>query len=99
MTTSVLNTTAHSIQVSWTPLPSLVNNGRIFGYKICYKIASARWPCQRLGYVDHNATSYTVNELIPYTEYAIEISAGTIAGFGPSVLLTATTNESSTLTN
>ena len=43
----------------------------------------------------HDTTTYTVKDLVPFTRYEFVISAGTAAGYGPSVLLTATTSESS----
>ncbi|XP_028400896.1 protein sidekick-2-like [Dendronephthya gigantea] len=91
-TAAVLHKTAWSIQVSWQPLPSVVDNGMIFGYKICHKLSSSDE--RRCAYVDHNATTYNVTELIPHTNYDIEISAGTVAGYGPPVLLRDQTNQS-----
>lgn len=63
----------------------------IFGYKICHKLTSSDE--RRCGYVDHNATTYNVTELNPYTHYDIEISVGTVAGYGPPVLLKDRTNQ------
>ena len=92
-TISILYKTANSIHVSWTPSPSQVYNGRIIIYKICHKLASSRFPCEKIGFAAWNATSYVVQDLIPYTAYKFEISAGTVAGFGPPISLSATTNE------
>jgi hypothetical protein len=92
--TSVLNKTAFSIQVSWTPLPSQVSNGKISGYKICHKLDASSKPCETTAYVGHDITSYTVKHLLPYTFYDFMISAGTVAGYGPSALLTARTMAS-----
>ena len=95
MAPSVLHTTAYSIQVTWKPFPSPIKNGEIFGYKICYKPGQSTSSCEHLYYVDHNAASHTVKNLKPNTKYDIEISAGTMAGYGPLVLLSTKTKESS----
>ena len=92
----VLHKTAFSIQISWTPLPSPVSNGRILGYKVCHKLDMSSEPCETTAYVGHDTTSYTAKDLVPVTKYSFLVSAGTAAGYGPSTLLTATTNESST---
>ena len=94
-TASVLHKTAFSIQISWTPLPSQVLNGQILGYEICHKLDASSEPCEIMSYVGHDTTSFTAKDLVPFTRYEFVISAGTAAGYGPSVLLTATTNESS----
>lgn len=91
----MLNKTANSVHVTWTSLPAQVNNGKIFGYKVCRKLSSTRAPCFKVVYVDYRTTSYTLRELSPYTGYDIEVSAGTIAGYGAKAILSVVTEQSS----
>ncbi|XP_028400962.1 protein sidekick-1-like [Dendronephthya gigantea] len=84
-TATVLHKTAWSIQVSWLPLPLEMDNGMSFGYKICHKLSSSDE--RRCAYVGQNTTSYNITGLIPFTHYDIEISVGTVAGYGTPVLL------------
>ena len=98
-TISIVDKSAVSIEVSWAPLPSQVNNGRIHGYRVCHKLASSDLPSEKSCFVSRNATSYLVQDLTPYTQYDIEISARTMAGYGPAATLSARTNESSKVMN
>ncbi len=91
---SVRQKTATDIDIEWNPLSSEVNNGKIFGYKICHKLSSSVRPCETAGYTGFDRTSYIIKDLIPFTDYTIEISAGTIAGYGPPLVLLAKTSES-----
>ena len=86
---------AEALRVFWHRLPSEVDNGKIFGYKICCKSSSSLTPCENAVYVSERATSATVRDLIPFTDYTVEISAGTVAGYGPPSLLEAKTGEAS----
>ena len=72
-------------------------NGRLIGYKICYKLSSSFAPCENAAYVSHKINSYLIKDLKPFTEYNIEISAGTIAGYGPPITTKEKTQESSKL--
>ncbi|CAB3996428.1 receptor-type tyrosine- phosphatase S-like [Paramuricea clavata] len=90
---SVIRKSSEWIKIEWTQLPSEVDNGKIFGYKICHKLSSSV-RCETAHYVGHDTTSYYIKDLIPYTDYNIEISGGTIAGYGPPILLPAKTRES-----
>lgn len=96
---SIQRATSNSIQITWDPLPSGTDNGKLFGYKICHKLSSSLVPCETAGYVSHDSTSYTLDNLTPYTDYSIEISAGTIAGYGPPLLLYEKTKQSRMLSN
>ena len=96
---SILLTTSNSIQITWDPLPSVTDNGKLFGYKICHKLSSSLLPCETAGYVSHRSTSYTVENLAPYTDYNVEISAGTIAGYGPPLVLREKTQQSRRLSD
>lgn len=93
-TVAYINST--SIHVVWNPLPKVTLNGKVFSYRICHKEWSSLLPCQDSAFVQDGITSYTITKLKPYTQYTIEISAGTIAGYGPPFVLRTRTNESGT---
>ncbi|XP_028401484.1 phosphatidylinositol phosphatase PTPRQ-like [Dendronephthya gigantea] len=92
---SVVNRNKDLIEIGWTPLPSVIASGKIFGYKVCHKLSSSLLPCETSSYVSHTASTYSIGHLTPYTDYSFEVSAGTIAGYGPPVVLHAKTLESS----
>ena len=96
---SIQLATSNSIQITWDPLPSETDNGKLFGYKICHKPSSSLVPCETAGYVGHDSTSYSVENLTPYTDYNVEISAGTIAGYGPPLLLYGKTKQTRMLSD
>ena len=90
----VLNASSNSITIQWNLLPSVVKNGKLFGYRLCYKQLISNIPCKTAGYVDYLTNSYTIYNLNPYTDYHLEVSAGTIAGYGPPFIFRSTTQES-----
>ena len=75
-------------------MPKVTQNGKIRGYKICHMESSSQLPCQSSAFVQYGITSYNIRKLKPDTQYTIEISAGTIAGYGPPFVLRTITNES-----
>ena len=93
-TVAYINST--SVHVVWNPVPKVVSNGKIFSYRICHKEWSSLLPCQNSAFIQYGVKSYTITKLKPYTHYSIEISAGTIAGYGPPFVLRTRTMESGT---
>jgi hypothetical protein len=90
---------SHKLTLSWLPPDPELHNGIIIKYLICLRVVSTSpGPCLRemthvLGRQDDPITKFTVSELKPYTKYGLNISAGTVVGFGPSASVVATTLE------
>ena len=82
-----------SVTLSWQP-PSLEQrNGIIENYKICIrKFSPSPGLCEMMVWAG-NDTKSTVTNLKPYTTYNFRISAATVAGVGPSVLLVNKTSQ------
>ena len=87
------------LTLSWLPPDPELRNGIIIKYFICLRVVSTSpGPCLRemthvLGRQVDPITKFTVSELKPYTKYGLNISAGTVVGFGPSASVVATTLE------
>ena len=86
---SVLNVMATSVVLTWNELDCLQRNGDITGYMIRYDRDS------RLISDSSSTIAYTVEELIPFTEYSFSVAAVNSVGTGPFSEQTATTLESS----
>ena len=52
-------------------------------------------PCNNAIYLSNRARNVYVKDLLPFTDYTVEISAGTLAGYGPPFIVHAKTREAS----
>ena len=86
---SVQNVMATSVVLTWNELDCLQRNGDINGYMFRYDRDS------RLISDSSSTRTYTVEELIPFTEYSFSVAAVNSVGTGPFSEQTATTLESS----
>ena len=88
---SVQNVMATSVVLTWNELDCLLQNGDITGYMIRYVRDSQP-------IADSSSTrTYTVQELIPFTEYSFSVAAVNSVGTGPfsEQSMTISTPESS----
>ena len=75
---------ATKIRIKWQPPPQPPNdqsNGNIVYYKLQY--VEAGRPTRDATVVTVNATEFNLDDLKPWTDYKISISAGTSIGDGP----------------
>ncbi|RDD38184.1 Hemicentin-2, partial [Trichoplax sp. H2] len=86
---TVLSSTG--IKLSWQPPVISDRNGVITAYEIDYKITGSNVTMSASA--SGGTLTYTINNLKAYTNYSLTIKAGTVAGFGPSITVTAVTDE------
>ena len=78
------NLAATSVIISWDPPLLTHQNGFIIRYKIVYWLQQANIAANRSTIVVlGNVTRYTVYNLIPSSNYSMQIAAATSVGFGP----------------
>ena len=86
----------HTIALQWSPPPETTRNGNLTSYTVYCKAASFEDVEAQSLLVPATSLNSTFDNLNPYTEYAVWISASTEAGEGPkSKVFRVTTDESS----
>lgn len=85
-----VNGSSTSLKVSWTPPPTLDQNGRIRYYTVAYNRSSGS-PSEQ------NATSnnVTLSGLEKFDEYTVTVRAVTVADGPPSSPITVSTDQDS----
>uniref|UniRef100_T1JGZ8 Uncharacterized protein n=1 Tax=Strigamia maritima TaxID=126957 RepID=T1JGZ8_STRMM len=75
---------SRSLRVHWQPPPSELQNGDITYYKVKYVEAAGSASKTRHVTTDAAQRSYVLDGLERWTEYRIELLAGTVVGDGPA---------------
>uniref|UniRef100_A0A3P8ZZ50 Fibronectin type-III domain-containing protein n=1 Tax=Esox lucius TaxID=8010 RepID=A0A3P8ZZ50_ESOLU len=78
------NVTVHSTTTSavlhWNHIPLSHRQGFLTYYKICYRRTQNGKECHN---ISASETEYSIQNLTPQSTYEIQLSGGTVAGFGP----------------
>ena len=73
-----VNTTSTEITLHWREVPCIDRNGGIIGYTVRYSISGSNITLR-----NYSDTVATLVDLIPFTNYSIEIAAFNVNGTGP----------------
>ena len=93
----VISITAYSIEFKWNPPRQCSRSGNITHYSLNCSFYNITHPqlLQSLVNETINDQIYSLNDLLPFTNYTCQLIASTSVGKGPAVNITVTTNESS----
>ena len=80
---------SRALQLSWDPPEEDKQNGEITGYQVEWSIATS----SNVEIVSGGITSFTVENLTPFTTYNCSVSSSNVAGNGPKAYMTGTTAE------
>ena len=83
-----------SLEVAWQPSTVPDKNGDIQGYVICPRETSMITCQKNKTYAEPHEIVKGIEDLKPYTEYAIEIASYNIAGEGSPVFVVHRTEQS-----
>ena len=89
VTSYAINST--SIYVQWNEVNCLERNGDITTYNVSYQAIGYSQPSVSLR-TSATARSVTVINLIPHTNYSLQVAAENVNGTGPSKEVTVTTS-------
>ena len=80
-----------SVEVSWTPIPVIEQNGYITGYTV--QVMGTDSTLIRETLVDKDATSVEITDLTPFSLYHFSVCAKTKEGSGPLASTSSKTPE------
>ena len=75
---TIVDTTSTKITIQWKELPCSDRNGDITGYTVRYSISGSNITLR-----NYSDTAATLVDLIPFTNYSIEVAAVNDNGTGP----------------
>ena len=75
---TIVDTTSTEITLQWKEVPCIEQNGDIIGYTVRYSISGSNITLR-----NYSDTVATLVDLIPFTNYSIEVAAFNVNGTGP----------------
>ena len=74
--------TTTTLKLLWTPPEERHRCGIITKYSVCYQNSALRTNCRNITEINKDQLSYVISDLLPNTEYLLQVKAATKVGWG-----------------